>query len=241
MASGANTSTGRMASMTPTIEITAAATIEEAWHALRDRDAIANWHGWDSDELAAEITTIYFTDVTEDRDRGVLRLHGGDTVEVVPEGDGVRITLTRAPLSGDPSSDAYYEDVTEGWLTFLHQLRFALERRPGARRTIFLSSADAFGLGVITDLDLPETMVGTPYADVVVGARLSGEVWCSSEFQHGITVDEWHGLLIVSGMEPSDRHPEGTAQVILTTHGMPDADFAALERRWRAWWVEFVC
>ena len=51
---------------TPQIEVTIAAPVDAVWDALRDKEKIRHWHGWDFEGLAEEIDLIYFTDVEED-------------------------------------------------------------------------------------------------------------------------------------------------------------------------------
>ncbi|MGC4944439.1 hypothetical protein [Kribbella sp. DT2] len=107
-------------SETPRIVVTVAAPVEAVREALRDKEKIRHWHGWEYEGaeggLDQEIDVIYFNDSTRD----------------------------------DPDWDAYYyDDVTEGWTTFLHQLRFALDRhRDEPRRTLFYSGigTDSFNL-----------------------------------------------------------------------------------------------
>ena len=125
---------------TPHIEVTIASPPDAVWHALRDKDTIRQWHGWHASELDSEIDLIYFTGMTEDPAGRVLTLKNGDRFTLTPDGGGTRLTMTRAPLGANPEWDAYYDDITEGWISFLHQLKFALERQPGvARRTLFFS------------------------------------------------------------------------------------------------------
>ncbi len=60
-----------MNEQTPQIVVTVAAPVEAVWDALRDKEKIRHWHGWEFDGpqggLEQEIDLIYFTDVTEDR------------------------------------------------------------------------------------------------------------------------------------------------------------------------------
>lgn len=125
---------------TPRIEVTVAAPVDVVWNALRDREKIRHWHGWDYEGLEQEIDLIFYTEHTEDARARTLELHGGDRFELQPDGDGTRITLTRSAPGGDPEWDAYYDDITQGWITFLHQLKFLLERRPDAPRRTRCSS-----------------------------------------------------------------------------------------------------
>ncbi|MCC3762670.1 hypothetical protein K3N28_06255 [Glycomyces sp. TRM65418] len=228
-------------SATPRIQVTVAAPADEVWRSLRDRGVIRQWHGWDAAELDAEIDSIYFTDVVEDAERRTLIANGGDRFEVRPHGSGARVTLTRAPLSGNPDWDAYYDEVTEGWTTFMHQLRFAVERQPGAtRRTLLFSGPDA-ALEAVTGrlrLDGPVgAPPGTRYTATVAAQDIAGEVWFRSEHQLGVTVDEWGaGLLVVVGAQASGTGSTGASKVVLSTFGLPVEEFAELERQWADWW-----
>jgi hypothetical protein len=52
----------------------------------------------------------------------------GGTIALEARGDGTVVRVTR------PTSEAGYDEVDEGWLTFIQQLRFYLERHPGQKR-----------------------------------------------------------------------------------------------------------
>jgi len=221
----------------PRIEVTVAAPADAVWDALRDKEKIRHWHGWDYDGpsgLDGEIDEIYFTEFTEDASARRLELGNGDVFQVEPDGAGAKVTLTRAPLGANPDWDAYYDDITEGWTTFLHQLRFALEREPGERRTVFLSGHTT-ATGPVAD-ELGLAGVRSPYAVNLVGEDVTGEVWFRSEHQLGVTVDGW-GLLIVAYTAPSEAKPKGSAMAVLSTYGLDDAVYADLETRWRDWWT----
>ena len=167
-----------------------------------------------------------------------LTVQGGDDIiRVEADGVGTRVTLTRAPRGANPDWDAYYTDVTEGWITFLHQLKFAVERRPGAaRRTLFFAGSNESGLDVAAELGLP---AGPTVEAALVGEPVKGEVWFRSEHQTGITVDAWgDGLLIVSGIAPSADKPDGAAMAVLSTYGLDDARLAELKARGTPWWTE---
>jgi uncharacterized protein YndB with AHSA1/START domain len=226
------------------IEITIAAPADTVWHALRDKETIRHWHGWDYDGLDNEIDVIYFTDVAADGDARTLGFQGGDVIRVEAGdsgdssgGDSTRVTLTRAPRGSNPDWDAYYTDITEGWITFLHQLRFAVERRPGAaRRTLFFAGSNESGLDVAAELGLPE---GPTVDATLVGEHVKGEVWFRSAHQTGITVDAWgDGLLVVSSVAPGAEKPDGAAMAVLSTYGLDDARRAELRERWTPWWTK---
>jgi hypothetical protein len=227
---------------TPRIEVTVAAPIETAWSVLRDPELIARWHGWECDELAEEIRTIYLNGVTADPDTYTLELSDGDrfTLHEVPGGTVVRVT--RGPRDPDSDWADYYDDITEGWWTFLQQLRFAVERHGLAeRRNVLLTGrlaephpvVDAAGLG-----DAAVLPAGAAYrATAATGDSLAGTVWARSAHQLTLTVDGWgDGLLILAEQPATPHRPDGGAMALLTTYGQDDDTHADLASRWTAWW-----
>jgi hypothetical protein len=231
-----------MSEETPIIEVTVAAPAADVWQALRDPELISRWHGWHYDGLAEEIRIIFVDGVTEDAERHVLTAHGGDRFSLHPARDGgTLVRLTRAPRGANPEWDAYYDDITQGWITFLQQLRFGLERYGLAeRRTLVLHGGlRAPGTPALTALGLAPVAglpVGARYeATAAPGDTLSGEVYARTEYQHALTVDGL-GLLMVAEQEPSEVRPNGGVMVLLTAYGAGEAGFASIERRWTAWW-----
>ncbi|QFU92183.1 SRPBCC domain-containing protein [Amycolatopsis sp. YIM 10] len=214
----------------PELEIRVPVTVETAWRALRDKESVLQWHGWQAADLDAEVDQIFFANAVEDAENHVLVADGGDRITVTADGDGARITLTRAPLSGNTEWDAYYRDITEGWIAFLQQLRFVLVHGiTTPRRTHFFgterSRADeaAARLGLSEVADVPP---GSPYEAEIAGERVHGRVWFRSDSQLGLSVDEWgNGLLVFGG-----------GMAIVTTYGLDDAEFEALGERWRERW-----
>jgi uncharacterized protein YndB with AHSA1/START domain len=216
---------------TPRIEVTVAAPVEDVWSALRDKNTIRHWHGWDYEGLEAEIDLIYFAHPIEDAEARTLSIQDGDVIRLEADGDGTRVTLTRAPKGINPDWDAYYDDITEGWTTFLQQLRFAIERKPGApRRTVFLNGPNKSGRSLADDLGLPEKL---SLEDTET------QLWYRADNQLGVTVDAWGGgLLVVASCAPTDAKPEGVAMAILSTYGLTDTELADLTTRWQQWWTE---
>ncbi|WP_405056381.1 hypothetical protein OG474_27020 [Kribbella sp. NBC_01505] len=214
------------------IVVTVAAPVEAVWDALRDKGKIRHWHGWEYEGpqggLEEEIDLIYFTQAAEDGT--TLTLGNGDEFVVEPVDGGSRITLTRAPKGANPDWDAYYDDVTEGWITFLHQLRFAVERHPGeARRTLFYSGTGA--ANPITELGIPADELDLP------DGRVKASTLYTSDHQVGLEVDAWgNGLLVLSHIPPGEAKPEGATMAILSLYG--DVDRDEVDARWRAWWSE---
>lgn len=222
----------------PQIVVTVAAPVEAVWDALRDKQKIRHWHGWEYEGadggLDEEIDLIYFTRAVEEGT--TLTLGNGDEFVVEPVEGGARITLTRAPRDADPQWEAYYDDVTEGWTTFLHQLRFALEKHPDEeRRTLFYAGTG--GRSPADELGVDVRPAGAPYALELIGEPAQGQVWYTSEHQVGLTVDAWgNGLLVLSHIPPGEQKPDGATMAILSLYGLSDAGREAIDRRWQEWW-----
>ena len=221
------------------VEVTIAAPIETVWRALRDRDDLRRWHGWEFDGLDEEIEVIYFSEAAEEDPGGPDRrlVCGGSVFELSARGPS---TVVRVVMAEPPDSDAWhgwYDDIRHGWFTFVQQLRFFLERHPGQdRRTVLLSGppVDPGQPGLPTLLGLDGTgEPGSPYAaSLPTGEDVTGRVWFRSEHQLGVTVDSWNdGLLVVTDR----RTPAGA---ILSTYGMDEAAGAELAGRWREWWAK---
>jgi hypothetical protein len=221
------------------VEVTIAAPIETVWRGLRDRDDLRRWHGWDFDGLDEEIEVIYFSQAVEEEPGGPERrlVCGGSVFELSARGPS---TVVRVVMAEPPESDAWhgwYEDIRHGWLTFVEQLRFYVERQRGHdRRTVLLS-------GVPVDPGQPELPAllgldgvgapGSPYAaSLPTGEKVTGQVWFRSGQQLGVTVDSWgEGLL-----EITDRRTPAGA--ILSTYGLDEAAVAELAERWKGWWAK---
>ncbi|WP_407357971.1 SRPBCC domain-containing protein [Microbacterium sp. LTA6] len=221
-------------SETPRIRVTIAAPVSEVWSALRDKDRIRHWHGWEFDggpdgSLDQEIDLIYFTDVTVGEHR--IDLNGGDTIDLEQVEGGTRVTLTRAAPEDDPDWARYYDEITEGWITFIHQLQFAVERHPrAARRTVLLRGKAPSALAAISDD--PRLLAGAPYEGSLAGGIAGGRVWFRSDHQLGLTVSEWNDALLV-------LHRDGASDevmALLSLYGVDEDRFSELRDRWGAWW-----
>ena len=123
--------------------------------------------------------------------------------------DGSRFELERAGEATVvrvimPAAEEGYDEIREGWPSFVMQLRFALEHHPGEeRRTIQRSGS------------------GTP-------PDTTSEQLYRNEHQVGLVVDGYGpGLVIIHAK------PDGGGMAIVTTYGLDDDAFAELERRWR--------
>jgi hypothetical protein len=228
------------------VEMTIAAPAEAVWDALKDPVKIYNWHGWDDPSLKEEIDYIY-VDAIRDEAAMIMRFEGlGDRFEVEARGAESVLRVVRA-MPANAEWEDVYEDMTEGWISFVQQLRFGMERHDlGPRRTLYLAgSAKPGGKPPIAALglaDLRDHADGESVSmDLATGERIEGRVWHRTSWQVGLTVPQWgDGLLIVTDKSVTDKSPDGRGMVVLTTYGFSDADFAALEARWRTWWNEHL-
>ncbi len=227
------------------IEVTVAAPADEVWKALRDRERLAQWFGWDADSLPEEIEYIFFKQVAnaDDATRTLHFVGDHDRFEVEQRGDGCVVRLIQPAPSADHDWENIFEDVVQGWTAFVQQLRFGMERHLGKdRRTLFLSgspktagaplAAAAFGL--------PASPVGSSYAITApTGDTLAGRVWHRGRHQVGITVDGFGDGMLIAMDRPADaKKPRGHSQVIITTYGFDDRTYGELAARWRTWWDE---
>jgi hypothetical protein len=220
---------------TPIIEVTIAAPVDTVWQALRDKDQLRRWHGWDYEEgggLDQELDTIYFTDETEDAAAHRLELGGGDTFTLDETAGGTRLRIVRGAKTGG-EWDEYYDDITQGWISFAQQLKFALERHPGEdRRTLFFSGTGQEPLPALGLTGVAETEVGKRYEAELAGKPIGGEVWFRTEYQLGLTVEGWGEGLLVLAYNPA----KSAAMAILTTYGLSDADLDTLRDGWSPSW-----
>lgn len=98
--------------------------------------------------------------------------------------------ITCAPYVPGDEWSAFYDDITEGWTSFLQQLRFMHELHPDAeRRTIFLMGRGEPGV-------LERLLDSMPTA-------VDG-VWYAAERQRGLLLPELGpGLLIAVAKDPA--------------------------------------
>jgi hypothetical protein len=119
------------------VEVTVAAPADVVWHALRDSREIRRWFGWEYDGIEEEIDEIFLSDVSASEEERWLDTHGGGRFELEPRGDSTIVRITRAAPAGQAGWEDIYDEVNEGWLAFVQQLRFVLERHRGEDRRAF--------------------------------------------------------------------------------------------------------
>lgn len=225
------------------IEVAIAASPDKVWEALRDPIEIARWFGWDADSLADEIKYIFLDHAKEDG-RRTLRFEGmPDRFELVEGGGGTLLRLVRDGAAGDDSDwDGPNEDMTEGWKAFMEQMRFALERHPGATRRTFRLSGDLERVGTLPRARLGwEALpaVGGAYAASIGPDAPSGQVWHRSRRQLAVTAEAYgDGLLLITDTCVNEERPHGGGSITVTTYGLDGAAFDAVHERWRVWWRE---
>lgn len=224
------------------IEVTVAAPADEVWRSVRDKQRIAEWFGWTTETLDAEIEHIFIKRAVADDAARTLTFGLGDKIEIEPRGDSCVLRIVRPAPTADHDWDDIFEDMTQGWIAFLLQLRFGIEHHASdKRRTLFLSGAPRAANEPLAAcaLGLPTTGAsGTAYAITApMGDALAGRIWHRGRHQLVVTVDGvGDGLLVAMDHGPDDKVPRGHSQVILTTYGLSDAAFDELSTRWRTWW-----
>jgi uncharacterized protein YndB with AHSA1/START domain len=210
----------------PTIEVTIAAPVATVWQSLRDPELIKRWHGWHFPDLDQEIQLIFGNPESVDETNYVLVAGGSDRFELIEVPEGTTVRITRPPYVPDEEWSAYYDDITEGWTSFLQQLKFMQEVHPGEeRRTIFLmarGSAD----GLTTLLKTPPVQFGEP--------------WFEAAHQRGVVLPSLGpGLLITAAKNPvaGEAGPMAAdAMAIITTYGLDDAALDEQRQAWTTWW-----
>jgi hypothetical protein len=223
------------------VELIIAAPIDAVWKALRDPAAIAKWFGWNHPGFDEEVKYIFETHASADGEAYRLRMGLGDEFTLEARGDRTVVRVTRAAPAGGTWDDIY-DEITEGWRTFVYQLQFAFDRHPGEeRRTVYLSGRtrteasprppDAL-LGALASAN-----AGDAYAiEAATGDHLSGHVWFRSTWQIGVTVEAFgSGLLIGMRRPPSAKSPFGGGMFVLTLYGFDEAAHRAITERWRTW------
>jgi hypothetical protein len=115
-------------------EIVIAAPVGRVWHAMRDRDEVRRWFGWDYEGLDDEIDMIFFGEAAVDDAAHTIDFGPPGRFELEERGDQTVVRVTRPAPPGQAGWDGVYDEVNEGWLTFVQQLRFMIEQHPTGDR-----------------------------------------------------------------------------------------------------------
>ena len=216
-------------------EVEIAASRAVVWQALRDPVQIRNWFGWETPGLGEEIEMI-FGGAAEDETAGTVEFGEwqgvADRFELTERDGKTVLSVVRTGPVPEGGWGATYDEVIEGWISFIQQLRLYLEQhREDRRRTMWFASKS--GPGAIEALGLIGAgEVGSRYSRALSsGDEVSGDVWHWGRHQVGVLVEQWSGGLVIA----ADR-TGGGGTALLTVYGLSDAEFDALETRWRTWW-----
>jgi hypothetical protein len=191
---------------TPQVSLTIKAPLDKVWTALRHKEKLLQWHGWETPTLKDEIENIYFTDTKEgnptDSSQRQLTVNGGDSFILEAHDKHTILTLVRAPLSGNREWDTYYDNITEGWVSFLEQLRFMLEHQPDRPRHTTIESSKIKHKTFIKEVGIGNEQEGATFTGTFDNEEISGMIYFITSKQIGLLVNEWGpGLLIVQFSE----------------------------------------
>ncbi len=232
----------------PIIELTIPASLQTVWAAFREAETIREWHGWEHPDLDAEIQLIYVDATTADEQARTLHI-GGHVFAFLDRGAaGTSIRVTRSdqalPAGLDSEEfEAARDEIEAGWLSFVQQLRFHLAHHQGqARRTLYLTGQALAAVPLpVTELltFAPQSSSEGPqlYKALGAGTELSGEVWFHTQAQMGVTVNGWGTGLLLLAYTPNVAVRFGALSATLTTYGLTDDAFTALEAEWISWWA----
>ena len=154
---------------------------------------------------------IFVEEAVADAAARTLGWETGDRFELVPDGEGARLRVFHAP---PPEG---YDDIGEGWITFIQQLRFALTRHRGEERATHYLSSDV-PLNLLAALD-----------------AMGGEVWFRTEHQLGLVVAGLGDGLLVAVEKPG-----AAAFLTLSGYGEPARALPLHTARWDSWWAELA-
>lgn len=219
------------------VRVPVAAPVATVWRALTQPEQLRRWFGWDYDGLEDEIEQIFRVGASVTEPGRVLDTNGGGRFELDFAGEGCVVRVVREDPPGGPEAD---NPIDAGWLTFVQQLRFMIERHPDEER----ATARAAGTARAGSAPLPEALglgaadglePGARYAATTAfGETLAGEVWFRADRQLGLTVDAYgDGLVILH-----DAPPPSQASATVSTFGLPAGELAGIAERWQGWWPE---
>jgi hypothetical protein len=228
------------------VEIFVAAPIDTVRNAVRDPGEVQRWFGWDYPNLAADVDMMFGGLIADETNRTLSAEGMRDRFTFESAGGGTIVRVIRSAPVTDESWTGVYSEEMEGWLTFLQQLKFALERHPGGRRrTIFLN-----GRAASAQTGLPLEALGLSGLAIVPpgerytmtaanGERLEGTVWHRGSYQIAVTVDGYgDGLIVLRARPRTAKSQHGGGNIVITTYGLDDAAYAKVHERWTRWWQD---
>jgi hypothetical protein len=224
---------------------------DTAWAHLRQPELIRRWYGWDDPDLDDVVAQVFGHEAIVQRaDSGLpvgwLRWHNHDRIEAHGGWGGAprtTITVRRPDHALLASYDGVRDEVDERWITWLHQLRYALTHHLGEERHSFAVR----GL----DGDRPDRLLyrvglhgarGVPLGGAVEVHRPDGSViggtleYCAPH-QFGVALRGACGsLLVVQLVPPASHPPNGAVNAFWSTYGLDDETLDAARERWHSWW-----
>jgi hypothetical protein len=195
------------------VEVPVHAGRDVVWEAATQPPMLRRWFGWDYDGLDAEIQQIFVDEATLVAPER-MAWADGSYLEVTGDDDA---SVVRAVREGPPAADPdAFDAIEEGWKVFLTQLQFLLERQPGgARRTLYLTG-ETTGRRVLGLVDGDWKRLGSRVAWVV---------------------DPDGHLVVRSGHLPVDAPDPARSEVVVSTFGLDDGEFAACRDAWTTRWA----
>ncbi|HEX2840063.1 SRPBCC domain-containing protein [Hyphomicrobium sp.] len=224
------------------VEVTISAPIDTVWQALREPHLVAQWFGWGGPNAEAEIDAIFIQSAASDRDRSTIHFIGtNDRFELHSTDGGTIVRVVRSDIRDDDWSDIY-EEMTEGWISFTHQLKHMMENYAGAVRQILHLSGDLKSpakdgflgllasrlshLGVIDDTAIPE--------------RSSSPSLHWSTYQMGIRIQTPVDQLIVGVARPAASDAPAGGSLSVSIYGTETAETEREFQLWRDWWSKHL-
>lgn len=167
------------------VEVSIQAPPDRVWQAFRDPAEVGRWHGWDYDGIDDEIRQIYLDGAIVSDDARTLDTQGAGRFELEAQGETTIVRVLRAAPEGADGWDGTYDEINEGWRSFVEQLRFYLERHPGIdRRTWFVER----------EIELP-----------------AGQPWFTAEHQRGVVLDDDTLVIVARGKTIVSAYGRGEA------------------------------
>ncbi len=224
---------------------------DTAWAHVRCPQLIHRWYGWGGTTADDGIRQRFLLDASvhlpdPGLPLGWLHWHNHDHLEVRGGWSNTprsTVTVRRQERALLASYDGVRDAVDEAWITFLHQLRFAVSHHLGKERVSFtmrgsgaeppdrtlyragLHGARGVPLGGAVEVRRPD------------GSVAGGTLEFSEAHQFGIRLSGRGGsLLVVQLLPPASRPPHGAVNVMWSVWGQDADEIESARRRWSSWW-----